>query len=110
MRTSACLLITILALLSPSCDKDSGVVEFQRLETQCADPWYLEEPDLLTEPDRSLQSYLTRRGVRVFDIRYEVDPSVLLVCEACSCGTGRTIIVTVPESEASRMQDLGFER
>ncbi|PPK87865.1 hypothetical protein CLV84_0819 [Neolewinella xylanilytica] len=108
MRTTTCLLLAILTLLFPACEKAADTVELQRMETQCADPWYAEEPYPFTGPDRALKAYLTRRGVRVLGVRYEVDPSVQIVCLACVCGTGRTIFVTVPESDAGRLGDLGF--
>ncbi|MGB3800899.1 MAG: hypothetical protein WA952_13875 [Lewinella sp.] len=44
MRTTACLLLAIVALHSPACDKDAATVELHRMETQCADPWEQEEP------------------------------------------------------------------
>ncbi len=74
MRTTTCLLLAIVTLLFPACAKDADTVELQRMETQCADPWEQEEPYPFTGPDRELKAYLTRRGVRVLDVRYEVDP------------------------------------
>ena len=105
MRTTTCLLLAIVTLLFPACDKAADTVELQRMETQCADPWDFEEPYPFTGPDRTLKAYLTRRGVRVLGVRYEVDP--VATCEACNCGTGRTIFVTVPESDAGLLGGLG---
>ncbi|WP_157976008.1 hypothetical protein [Lewinella sp. IMCC34191] len=110
MRITACLLIAIITLLFPSCDKDPETIELRRIETQCADPWRQQDSSGATGPDGALRAYLMQRDVTVLDVRYEVDQSVVTFCEACDCGTGRIIVVTVPETQSARMEDLGFKQ
>ncbi len=100
-----------LNLILASCDEpvNEPGVKMEFAETQCANPWQ-------TLPGSanylfSVHEYLTENGLDVYSITIEKAHDYNQPrCEACTCSSGRKIVIRVPETKVKAAEDIGFYR
>ena len=54
-----------------------------------------------------IKDYYKKQGIVIFDVRKE--RTMEIVCDACSCPRGDTIYVSISDSDAGKMLNLGFK-
>ena len=54
-----------------------------------------------------IKDYYKKQGIVIFDIRQE--RTMQIVCDACSCPRGDTIYISISDSDAGKMLNLGFK-
>lgn len=100
------LFISIIGLAS--CKKDANSTIFYWDETGCSDPWKTDSDYTTQEGIESIKLYLKDQKVDVESIIYEFDQNKQQGCEACSCTSGRIIVVNVSGSDKRKMKKLNF--
>jgi len=105
-----CLLLIMLGTVA--CKKDKSLttkyITLSYKQTYCADPWAIGSND-----DQTLENvadYLEARGLHFASLQIkQVTPAEL--CLACQCKTGKTIYVSVPNSDnvKAQYQEIGFQ-
>ena len=77
-------------------------------ETQCSNPW----KNALPGTDNYLftvHQYLNDNGIDVYSISIElIDGGNGIHCDACSCPSGRKIVIRIPDANIEVAQQLGF--
>ena len=110
MKTKFFITFVILSFLA--CDNDDDAEEVQNRffwnQTQCDDPWILSSNNPDEETEIAIETFLDQEGVNVLDINFISDPSLVQICSACSCTSGKIIAVDVDEMDSSKMLELGF--
>ena len=104
----AFFLLLSSALSLVCCDNEEEDGGFYWEQTKCADPWGTGENDSNQATIRELEIFLKDNGIVVLGITFDNNSTLDVLCESCGCGTGQRIIVTVLESDAAEIQDLGF--
>ncbi|MGV3540851.1 MAG: hypothetical protein ACO1OQ_13640 [Rufibacter sp.] len=77
-------------------------------ETQCADPWgYCNK-----SPDKTVcvKEHLENLGVTVLEVTVKGNLGNGVVCEACSCPSGRTFKVKVYAQDVDKVLAVGFKK
>jgi hypothetical protein len=88
--------------------KEGNNLTFTYAATQCADPWQNNASNEVTA--QNVKSYLESQGVEVITVSVN-RTSNDATCLACTCPSGKTIYVTVADSESIRIKllQLGFQ-
>ena len=77
------------------------------IETQCSNPW-----DILPVNDNyllTIHQYLNDNGIKVLSISIELtDEGNGIHCEACSCPSGRIIVIRTLDDDIEAAEQLGF--
>jgi hypothetical protein len=95
-------------------DLDEGEVQLQYAETQCADPWFVNESYASLNKDQKVSrmvSFLEQQGINVLAASYIFNEDGALACLACTCQTGGMYYVKVlnkPEV-IEQLRALNFE-
>ena len=106
MNLRGLIVISILFLISNwSCEKKGDLIELYFYETGCANPWSVSRND----PDyqNKVKSYLEQQNIKIKEISIS-NEGPISGCFACSCTTGRNIIITIYEEDKAHALDLGF--
>ncbi|RKN75107.1 hypothetical protein D7Z94_25235 [Ulvibacterium marinum] len=102
------LLPLILPTALVCCNKDDEAEKFYWEQTKCSDPWGTGERDANPITIQALEQYLEDNDIEALRIMFDNKSALDALCESCGCGTGQRIIVTVPKSDETELQDLGF--
>jgi hypothetical protein len=100
------LLFVSIALFWACDDKEDGM-SMQYEETHCLNPWETSwsQENYIVE----VRSYLEDNGIKVLSIFIDVyDETLAEKCKACTCITGRNIIISVPPADVDEAIELGF--
>lgn len=93
--------------LSWSCqdDNDEDTISMEYAETNCENPWDAVpgSDDYLVE----VRSFLEDYGITVYTIAI-LNPDGKPVCLACNCLTSRNIVISTPEDDKEKAEELGF--
>ena len=100
-----------LTLILASCDEpvEEPGVRMEFAETQCANPWQ-------TLPGSanylfSVHQYLTENGLDVYSIAVEKTHDYNQPrCEACTCSSGRRIVIRISKTDVESAEEIGFYR
>lgn len=108
----AALLLLIFATAF-QCNKDISpqtdiLISVAYGETQCADPWQRGTTDLQTL--RNIEEFMREKGIRFTGLEILAAPRDLIVCLACTCPSGRTIIGNVHKDDLSKIEQYKFVR
>ncbi|MEL6671232.1 MAG: hypothetical protein AAFR61_03545 [Bacteroidota bacterium] len=76
-------------------------------ETQCSDPWTFTQD---ATHEESIEAYLEGEGVAVEMIAIEGTSGGIVTCAACTCPSGRTISVQVPDNDHDKIEALGWAK
>ncbi len=99
-------IILLLCLTILSCHDDNNWIELDIVETGCMNEWddfYTGDNDYRD----AVENYLEHNGIsvyRVYSHSYYDGP----VCLACSCPTGRLIVIRIAEEDKTKAEELGF--
>lgn len=77
-------------------------------QTQCSDKWGYGQAD--GEMAKKLKTYLESKQITVISITITSPPGDMVVCQACSCSTGRVFKVVVAESDLDKLKAEGFHQ
>ena len=76
-------------------------------ETQCSNPW-----DALPQSDNYLltvHQFLNDNGIEIYSITIElIDGGNGIYCSACSCPSGRKIVIRIPVADIEAAEQVGF--
>ena len=109
MRYTKYPILLLFAFILACEDRDDGpLFEFAWDQTQCADPWGTGAGSTEAETEAAVVAYLEGEGISVEQVAFLADAETDAACEACDCGTGIRIIVTVPSPSVTPMRVLGF--
>ena len=77
-------------------------------ETQCNNPWDAlpEQGNYLVEVRRYLEDY----GINVVSLAVEYWDEDSVFCTACTCHTGRNLVLVTPVVTAKIAEELGFKK
>ncbi|GAB5465904.1 MAG: hypothetical protein Kapaf2KO_13400 [Candidatus Kapaibacteriales bacterium] len=88
-------------------DVVDNVNSFYWDQTQCADPWQI---DNFSKPDvEFLRDYLLASDIKVYDLRKIEGTDLDVTCEACGCGTGFRFVFLAKEGDGSTLLSEGFK-
>lgn len=107
MKKYLLILLFISVAVLFACDNDEDGMSMQYVETQCANPWNASatQENYIVEVRAHLENY----GIKVLSIYIDVyDETAGEFCSACSCVSGRNIIVRVPPADVDEAKELGF--
>ena len=103
------LLLPLVAFIMclNSCDNTDG--DDMRLifqETKCANPWTAlpDQGNYLVE----VRSFLEENDIQVVTLGLETYGEDDASCEACTCLTGRNIVLTTPVRDVLKAEVIGF--
>jgi hypothetical protein len=99
MTKIAFLTFCLYVLCSCKLTEPSQVTEMYFTETQCANPW----------KDETAESWLNSKKITYSDLRFE-SYKIDFVCQACTCPSGRNLIVKAHGEAISQLQKLGFQK
>lgn len=104
------IVLTFIALLS-SCNKtnDSNIFYYQ--ETGCLNPWdnyYTADTFSYESLNQTINSFLVNEKIEVNSIDFDFDSTIMELCYACHCKTGRIIVVNVSSGNKRKMKKLNF--
>ncbi|MBI1782324.1 MAG: hypothetical protein HYR66_13320 [Sphingobacteriales bacterium] len=97
--------IILLIVFLGSCNKTPEKAFFYN-QTQCADKWGYGQTD--EETIDKLRTYLTSQQIVVTNLAITYPVGNLIICDACSCPTGKRFKVTVPEEDELKLKAEGF--
>jgi hypothetical protein len=100
--------LLLLGTILISCNKERKERIFYWNETQCSNPWKLNPPANDEAIKEAVRKYLNVQGITATAITTEVRDELIQNCEACTCTTGRRIIIHVQKNRASKMEKLNF--
>ncbi len=103
-------MVAISIFLGACCDKDESNIYYFN-ETGCANPWDGQfAPDSFSTAgyQQQIQQFLESEGIEVRSVNFEIDSSVMMVCYACHCTTGKVIIADVECGRHNTLIELGF--
>lgn len=106
MKTPLLLSLLAASFLFFACkceEPGEGFTHFYT-ETQCADPWAGEVNTVGLE--NAITTYLADSGIQVLDFREVMDSTKISFCQACICGTGRTMEVKVSSADGLKLENL----
>jgi hypothetical protein len=107
MKKYLLMLLLVSVAVFWACDNEEEGMSMQYVETQCANPW-----DASAAQENyivAVRSYLENNGIKVISISIDVyDETGDENCNACSCLTGRNIVVSVPPYDVDEAKELGF--
>ncbi|WP_341834826.1 hypothetical protein WJU16_17940 [Chitinophaga pollutisoli] len=108
-------LFLIAFMATVSCNKDSKPPKMEDAlvysETQCADPWAMDVPRTGKDFNKQLKTWLhTKTKIAILTAKRDVIPEKIRLCAACTCLTGNTIYVWVPDGSEQAFLDMGFKR
>ena len=109
MKKTILAITTIIAMLF-SCDKDKETTLYWD-QTGCSNPWndYISLDSFTVEAyHEGINDYLTEQDITVYSISSELDSTIIQLCLACHCKTGRVIKVEISSGKRRKMKDLGF--
>ncbi|WP_346859344.1 hypothetical protein [uncultured Draconibacterium sp.] len=101
------ILFLFLILSFWACDNKQNLIELDIVETGCMNAWddyYNGENDYRD----AVEEYLEQNGISVYRVyahTYWDGP----VCLACSCPTGRLIVIRIEEEDRLKAEELGFQ-
>ncbi len=100
------LLILFLAIVLISCEDENNTIEMGIVETGCANAWDNFNSDSGDNFER-IKNYLISENIAVKNVSAYTyyDGSV---CLACTCSTGRYIIIEIDEADVAKAEKLGF--
>ena len=78
-------------------------------QTKCADPWHTTQNSTNNATIDSLESYLLRQDVSIYDISFNNESVLAINCKSCGCGTGQRIIVTCMAVDTGKLKNIGFK-
>lgn len=107
LKLSLQLLILLPLLLAVSCDTEQPDIQYTHAyaETQCNDPWLKGSTHKALAAN--VEAYLRTRGITVYGAKASGD-NLIMTCQACSCPTGITIQIAVPDADSARVRRIGF--
>lgn len=100
-------IILLLLFATLSCTDDNNWIELDIVETGCMNEWdeyYNGDNDYRG----AVEEYLEQNGISVYRVSshsYWDGP----VCLACSCPTGRLIVIRIAEEDRLKAEALGFQ-
>lgn len=100
-------MVVTIFIIAACQDSNSDSLSLKYEETQCANPWgeESEEGNYIVE----VRAYLEDKGIEVLSIYIDVyDENAGENCNACTCPTGRNIVISVPVKDAKKAEDVGF--
>ncbi|PRY12662.1 hypothetical protein CLV24_10733 [Pontibacter ummariensis] len=100
----------VVAVLAASCEKEESSTQFYWEQTKCSDPWGTGENNTNTETILAVTKYLEDKGVSVLNVKFDNRSKLGSLCESCGCGTGKRILITVPEQDYRDIKSLNFVR
>ena len=104
-KASIIFLFSILGFLA--CDNDPNLIELDIVETGCMNAWddyYNGDNDYRD----AVEKYLEQNSISVYRVyahSYWDGP----VCLACSCPTGRLIVIRIAADDRLKAEELGFQ-
>jgi hypothetical protein len=113
MKTYAIISVLMLFLCAFQCENvspettDDNISVFYG-ETQCADPWQRGNTD--TETLRNAEAFMRGKNIRFTGTTIVQAMGDLMVCQACTCASGRTIQGTVHKDDLAKIAELGFSK
>ncbi|WP_181163634.1 hypothetical protein [Pontibacter mangrovi] len=100
----------LVAVLAISCEKEESSTQFYWEQTKCSDPWGTGENNTNTETVLAVTKYLEDEGISVLNVEFDNNSELDSLCESCGCGTGKRILLIVPEQDYSDIESLNFVR
>ncbi len=109
MKMKKYLLMLLFASISFfwACNNEEDGMSMQYVETHCANPWDTSstQENYIVE----VRAYLEDNGIKVLSIFIDVyDETLAEKCKACTCLTGRNIIISTPPADVDDAKELGF--
>ena len=113
MRNYLVALLLLLSLTAFQCNQDilpenGNLISVAYSETQCADPWMRGDTDQQTL--RNIDAFMRERGIRFTGTEIIPAEENLIVCLACICTSGRTIVGNVHKDDLRKIEQYGFAR
>lgn len=102
------LLPLILPIAFVCCNKRDEAEKFYWEQTKCSDSRGTGESDANPIIIQALEQYLEDNDIEALRIIFDNISALDALCESCGCGIGQRIIVSVPKSNKTELQDLGF--
>ncbi|MEM7162637.1 MAG: hypothetical protein AAF487_09395 [Bacteroidota bacterium] len=93
-------------LMFCACQKEKKAEDYFWIESKCANPWNTGESNTSAEVQNTVIAFLENENIEVFDIYISEEQDLIQTCEACTCTTGRRIVVSVDKKK--KIEDLGF--
>lgn len=78
-------------------------------QTQCSDPWGTTGNTLNDITKDSIMSYFSKQNILVYRVNFTRESELDSLCEACICGTGQRIFITVNTLNIDKMIEMGFK-
>jgi hypothetical protein len=102
-----CSLLIYLIACKKEEQATAGTMVFTWAQTQCDDPW-LSNADNDTETIKNIVQYLKAAGLEgpSLAVTLKTESSAPANCAACSCPTGKTVYVSVEQSETLKEKYL----
>ncbi len=107
MKNIKLFFLISLSFLIYSCDDENDCNKYYYLETQCADPWGFVVGASESVVVDSVQNYLTTLDISVKNISVE-NNDFGEACLACTCLSGRSIILEASDDQETSLLDLNF--
>lgn len=98
----------ITLLLFTSCGKDVNNRQYYWEQTKCSDPWGTGENDSNLDTTNAIKDFLNDNSINTLSIDFDNNSTLDVGCEACGCGTGQRILISVSELDEEKIENLGF--
>ncbi|MDW3649189.1 MAG: hypothetical protein R8P61_19130 [Bacteroidia bacterium] len=98
-------LILISAILFVACDGEDPLLlssQYAYEQTHCSDPWG--NTNEAAELDSLVSDYLAAKEIEV--LASQVEGGEIASCRACTCVTGRSIVINLSDQDGQKLLDL----
>ena len=107
------LYFVIIALIISlvSCNKKNNANIFYYHETGCLNPWddyYAADTFSYEALSQTINNFLITENIEVNSIEFDFDSTIIELCYACHCKTGRIIVASVSSGNKQKMKKLSF--
>lgn len=103
------LVLSLIAILIfTSCGKDEDGRQYYWEQTKCSDPWGTGENDSNLDTTNALKDFLKDNSINILSINFDNNSTLDVRCESCGCGTGQRMLISVPELDEEKIENLGF--
>ena len=111
MKKSYLYFVIIFIGFLSSCNKmnDSNIFYYQ--ETGCSNPWddyYAADTFSYEALSQTINNFLITENIEVNYIEFDFDSTIIELCYACHCKTGRIIVASVSSENKQKMKKLSF--